>query len=166
MQRVRTPRTVLLIGIAIISVAFASPAMAACISQPIKVAFVENVSAQSGCLFTNGAGFCGHGQVVPLGQATETIEFGACGATCDVRIITLEGGTLILHETVVSFSCPGPNSPDCNRPGRGIPTTGILADTIVGGTGDYAGASGTLNGTVHIAGNSTKITLSGTLILC
>ena len=167
MQLVPDLRTILLIGMTILSLAFASPAMAACISQPISVTFVENVSAQSGCpLATNGTGFCGHGQVTPLGQATETVEFGACGEACDVRTITLEGGTLILHENFVSISCPGPRSPNCNRPGRGIPTTIVAADTVVGGTGAYAGASGTLNGTVHIAGRSTEIALSGTLFLC
>jgi hypothetical protein len=32
---------------------------------------------------------CGHGQVAPYGQATETIVFGgACGGSCDLRTIT------------------------------------------------------------------------------
>jgi hypothetical protein len=36
---------------------------------------------------------------------------------------------------------------------------------IIGGTGAFEGASGTLSGTVHFAGASTQIQLEGTLVL-
>jgi hypothetical protein len=135
--------------------AFAVPAMAAT-AIPIKMTLVENISKQSDC--TNTLGLCGTGQVVPLGQATETIEFGAgCGGTCDRRTIVLENGTLIVDETF---------SPDCLRGCNPDVFTGVLTDVIVGGTGAYAGASGTLSGTVRATvGVAIHIKLSGTLIL-
>jgi hypothetical protein len=134
--------------------AFTVPAMAAT-AIPIKMTFVENGSKQSGC--TNALGLCGSGQVVPLGQATETIQFGAgCGGSCDLRILVLENGTLIVDETY---------SPDCLRGCNPHVFTGVLTDAIVGGTGAYARASGTLNGTVRAVGGAIHIKLSGTLIL-
>jgi hypothetical protein len=44
---------------------------------------------------------CGAGEVIPLGQASEILVFGAgCGGACDLRTITLAGGSLMLEETV------------------------------------------------------------------
>ena len=145
----------------ILAAAFTVPVMAATII-PIHMTFVEAIPKQAGC--TRPFDICGTGDVVPLGQATETIQFGvACGGACDLRIITLAGGTLIVDETEEpGGSCPGR---DCNRPGNGLPGMGPISDVIVGGTGAYAGASGSLTGTVHLAGKSTQIKLAGTLIL-
>ena len=139
----------------VLMAAFAVPAMAAMTIQ-VKMTIVENISKQSDC--TNALGLCGTTQVVPLGQAMETIEFGAgCGGTCDRRTIVLENGTLIVDETF---------SPDCLRGCNSDVFTGVLTDVIVGGTGTYAGASGTLSGTVRATvGVAIHIKLSGTLIL-
>ena len=150
----------LFLGMLTLLAAFAFPVRAAT-AIPIKMTFVEAVPKQAGC--TRPFDICGTGEVVPLGQATETIQFGvACGGACDLRIITLADGTLIVEETEHGGSCPGNCS---NRPGYGLPGMGPITDVIVGGTGVYAGASGSLTGTVHLAGNSTQIKLAGTLIL-
>ena len=150
----------LILGMLALLAAFALPVRAAT-AIPIKMTFVEAVPKQADC--TRPFDICGTGEVVPLGQATETIQFGvACGGACDLRIITFADGTLIVEETEHGGSCPG----NCNnRPGYGQPGMGPITDVIVGGTGDYAGASGSLSGTVHLAGNSTQIKLAGTLIL-
>jgi len=159
MKLVRIANIGLILSTITLLAAFAFPAMAAT-AIPIKITFAEGVAQQTDCPATFT--FCGIGQVVPLGHATETILFnGACGGACDLRIITLNNGTLILDETFSSLSCPS----TCDRPGRGQPFSGVLTDVIVGSTGAYAGASGTLAGTVHVAGKSTQIKLSGTLIL-
>jgi len=57
--------------------------ISATFSEPARVDF------QTGCaVFPDG--FCGRGEVIPFGQATETIVFGAaCGGSCDLRTITL-----------------------------------------------------------------------------
>jgi hypothetical protein len=161
MKLAHVARHGLFLGMLALLAAFAFPVQAAT-AIPIKMTFVEAVPKQAGC--TRPFDICGTGEVVPLGQATETIQFGvACGGACDLRIITLVDGTLIVNETEEpGGSCPGNCS---NRPGYGQPGMGPISDVIVGGTGAYAGASGSLTGTVHLAGNSTQIKLAGTLIL-
>ena len=152
-------RFVLVLGIVLSLALFAAPARAAT-SISIKMTFTEGVSSQFGC--TNPFGGCGSGQVVPLGQATEIIQFGqACGGTCDLRIVTLANGTLSLDEFFSSFDCPG----TCGSHGVGRPGDGNLNDVIVGGTGAFTGASGNVSGTVKTAGGSTQIKLAGTLVL-
>jgi hypothetical protein len=121
-------------------VAVASPASANT-TVNIKVTFVEP-TVNPDCAVTNG--FCGQGVVLPLGPATETIEFGAaCGGTCDLRTINLAGGSIIAEE----FENPS-----------------SLDGIIIGGTGVFAGATGTYSGSVRIAHDRVSIvTLTGTL---
>jgi hypothetical protein len=96
-------------------------------------------------------GFCGSGEVIPFGQATETVAFGAgCGGTCDLRMIVLHDGTLTLAETAVG-RCLGA----CGT----YPVEGgyaELSDTVVAGTGIFAGATGTLTGTVRAAVSNAR----------
>jgi hypothetical protein len=125
---------------------------------PVSMTFTEPV-AKPGC--TISFGFCGSGEVVPLGQATETIEFTACGETCDLRTITLAGGTILSHETAGHEQCPG----NCRTRGVGVPSTVAFTDVIVGGTGIFAGATGSLSGEVVTAGGANRIKLAGTTTL-
>ena len=108
---------------------------------------------------------CGSGQVTGLGFAQDVVVFGACGQNCDVRTLTFaDGSTLVLDENEGDFSIPGNTG---NAPGQlssyGDPITIELSDTIVGGTGRFAGASGSGSGHVKIAGGTAIITLSGTV---
>jgi hypothetical protein len=123
-------------------------------TEPIVPGFVQ------GCPVVQ-TGFCGSGEVIPLGHASlETIEFGAgCGGACDLRTIYLTGGTILIEETFSDFRCPGV----CGSRGLGAPGSGTLTDTIIGGTGVYSRASGSLSGTVRAAGLESQITLSGTV---
>jgi len=79
--------------------------------------------------------------VIPFGQATETIEFGACGEGCDFRTINLAGGSIFIEETFSNGDCPG-----ACQPNKAEPASGTLTDVIVGGTGIFEGATGTLTG--------------------
>jgi hypothetical protein len=149
----------MILGVVLSLALFAAPARAAT-TISVSMTFTEGVSQQFGC--TNHFGPCGSGQVVPLGHATEMIQFGqACGGTCDLRIITLATGSLFLDEFFSSFDCPG----GCNSHGVGRPGDGNLTDVIVGGTGAFSGASGNVSGTVKSAGGSTQIKLAGPLSL-
>ena len=122
-------------------------------TEPIVPGFVQ------GCPVAD-RGFCGSGEVVPLGHATETIEFGfGCGGTCDLRTIYLAGGTILINESFSDFRCPGV----CGSRGLGQPGSGTLTATVIGGTGVYAGATGSLSGTVKAAGLQSQITISGTI---
>jgi hypothetical protein len=133
--------------------------ISATFSEPAQVNF------HSGCaVFPEGA--CGTGEVLPFGQATETIEFGAgCGGTCDLRTITLAEGQLFLEETVV-LDCPSGSCHHGPVEGGG---TGALTDVVIGGTGLFEGATGELTGTVKGAVSNTRpaggsaVQLAGTI---
>jgi hypothetical protein len=106
-------------------------------------------------------GFCGAGEIIPFGHASESIEFGAaCGGACDRRTITLPQGSLVLEETFSDPSCPG----FCHR-NPAEPVSGSLTDTIVGGSGLFQGATGTLLGSVRAAGPESVVKLAGTIAL-
>lgn len=144
-----------------------TPSMGPAVAQAgtavaVSLTFTEPVQAtleRSGCPVAP-EGFCGHGQVRPFGQASEQIDFGACGPGCDVRTVTLPQGTLVLHEVFGNPGCPG----SC-RPNRAEQSTGDLTDVVASGTGLFAGAMGTLTGTVHAAGPESQVQLSGSIVL-
>jgi hypothetical protein len=101
--------------------------------------------------------------MVPFGKATEIVVDVPCPTTCEQRTITVAQGTLVLDETLSSPSCPGV----CNIHGLGLPANAQLTDPVDGAdsSGIFAGASGTLTGTVKVAGPSVQILLSGTITL-
>ena len=109
-----------------------------------------------------GQGFCGSGEVIPLGHASETIEFFAgCGGACDLRTINLDGGSIFILETFSNLQVPGSSE----GRGRALVGRGTLNDVTTGGTGIFEGATGTLSGTVRFAGKANQIKLSGTIVL-
>jgi hypothetical protein len=140
--------------VAILVLGFAAPVFATT-TIPTKLTFVEGIAQQVDCTVVNG--FCGTGEVVPFGQATETIEFGSgCSGACDLRTIDLANGSLVLDETFTfGYEAHVPS-------GKG-PFKGILVDVVVGGTGAFTGSTGTLVGTVQGAGQSTTIMLTGSI---
>lgn len=144
----------------LLSPAFASQAMAAT-TVPVSMTFTEAFvpAGNSGCPLDTSS--CGHGQVISFGQATETILFGgACGGNCDFRTINLAGGTIYIDEVFSNPTCPG-----ACQPNPAGPFDGTLTDVIVGGTGNFTGASGNLSGSVSVAGGVAVIKLSGTITL-
>jgi hypothetical protein len=138
-----------------------SPAVAGTQDVSVKMTFTEPVvpGFKKGCS-VGPEGFCGSGQVIPFGRATETIEFGGCGPTCDLRTINLASGSIFIEETFSNGACPG----SCH-PNPAEPASGTLTDEVVGGTGIFEGATGTLTGTVRAAGPQSQIKLSGTITL-
>jgi hypothetical protein len=130
----------------------AAETAAATTSVAVRMTFAEPAHPNfiKGCaVFPEG--FCGSGQIIPFGQATESIAFGAgCGGTCDLRTIVLPDGTLTLEETAVG-RCLGA----CGT----YPVEGgyaDLTDTVVAGTGIFAGTTGTLTGTVRAAVSNAR----------
>jgi hypothetical protein len=148
-------------AVLLLSPAFASQAMAATttsVSMTLVEAFVPD--ANSGC-FVPEHRLCGHGQVIPYGQATETIVFGGgCGGSCDLRTITLAGGSITLEETLSNVICRG-----ACQPNPSFPFSGTLTDVVAGGTGQFSGASGNVSGSVTTAGKVAVINLSGAITL-
>lgn len=158
-------RFISLLAVATVSAVLASQASANT-TQFVTMTFAEPIHPSITC-----PGFpdvsCGTGEVIPLGQATEIVVFGAgCGGTCDLRTISLGGGSLIMEETASSGTCPAGNV--C-RPGPLELGRGILTDVVIGGTGIYEGATGTLTGTVKLEGSNARpagtstVELSGTI---
>ena len=158
-------RLTLILAAVVVAVGLAAQASAAT-TIDVKMTFAEplvpNINAGCTVFEPPTPTVCGHGQVVPLGHATENVQFGAgCGGSCDLRTITLAGGTLIINETFSNPRCPG----ICGSRGLGVPFGGDLSGVVVGGTGAYAGASGTLTGTVRGAGGVATIKLAGTITI-
>jgi hypothetical protein len=152
--------TAVLLGIAL-CLLVTSPAAAGTRDVTVTMRFAEPIvpAVKKGCPVADDV-FCGHGQVMPFGRATETIEFGACGPRCDFRTINLASGSIFTEETFSDGTCPG----SCH-PNPAEPVSGTLTDVVVGGTGIFEGATGTLTGTVRAAGPQSQVRLSGTITL-
>jgi len=143
-------RIALCAGLAAICLVFAAQASAATTTS-VSWTFTEPgvANLHQGCpVYPNEGGFCGNGVVVPFGHATEMVQFGAgCGGSCDVRTVNLPGGTITMNEQGQGGSCPGVCQPNPAEPG-----VGFGVDTIVGGTGTFSGASGSLSMMVRLGG--------------
>ena len=120
--------------------------------------FVENGAGQTGCAPGTQ---CGSATISGLGHvAFQSIAFGACGPNCHVRTITFDDGTLRIRESVVGVISPGNSS----SAGANAPGFLEISQTIVGGTGIFAGATGSGSGRVNLAAEAI-ITASGTITL-
>jgi hypothetical protein len=159
-------RFIALLFVVIASAVTASQASANT-TQFVSMTFAEPIHPSITC-----PGFpdvsCGTGEVIPLGQATEIVGFGSgCGGTCDLRTINLAGGSVIAEETSSGRKCPA--IPVECRPGPMEIGSATITDTLIAGTGTYAGATGTLTGTVTLEGSNagpagtSTVKLSGTI---
>jgi hypothetical protein len=133
--------------------AVADPATAS--TQRYHATFVE-----VGGLVPGGS--CGSATITGLGHvALQCVAFDACGTNCEVRTIDFgDGNTLVMHESIVGVITPGNSS----SAGANAPQWFEITQTIVGGTGEFAGASGSGTGRVNLAANAV-ITTSGTITL-
>jgi hypothetical protein len=129
----------------------AAPATAS--TQTYHATFVEIGGAIPG-------GSCGSATISELGHvAFQCVAFDACGPNCEVRTITFDdGSTLVMHESIVGVISPGNSS----AAGANAPMFLDITQTIVGGTGRFAGATGSGTGRVNLAAGAV-ITASGTI---
>jgi hypothetical protein len=150
-----------LIGPLALALMTASPAWASTTTPtPVTMNFAEPKAADfvSGCaVLLAREGLCGVGDVVPYGHATETIVFGfAVNLPYDVRTVTVSAGTIVMQEHLTSFFvCAGGDPPGACE--------ATLADQVVGGTGLFRNATGSLSGTVTGTGPQSHIQLAGTI---
>jgi hypothetical protein len=117
---------------------------------------------------------CGSASFSHLGQSDDqVVVFNACGFGCHLRTVTFDdGSTLVIRiedqPSGFAFYSPG-NSGDHGRicfPGvSGDPQFLDITETIVSGTGTFAGATGGGNGTVTLHGCIAIGKTSGTITL-
>ena len=151
-------------GLVAISLVVASQAVAATV-VPVSMTLTEPLKAgtpgNSVCPDIGIAVNCGSGVVFPFGRATEEVNIGVCGDICNIREIDLAQGSIVLLETVTGFSCPGA----CGSQTFGPPGTISLSDVVIDGTGIFAGATGSLTGTVGVGGWHGTVRLTGSITL-
>jgi hypothetical protein len=142
-------------GLASFAVVLVLAAPATASTQTYHATFVEVGGAIPG-------GSCGSATISELGHvAYQCVAFDACGPNCEVRTITFDdGSTLVIHESIVGVISPG----DSSTAGANAPLFLDITQTIVGGTGRFAGATGSGTGRVNLAANAL-ITASGTITL-
>jgi hypothetical protein len=117
---------------------------------------------------------CGSASISHVGQSdNQVVVFNACGFGCHLRTVTFgDGSTLVIRiedqPSGFAFTSPG-NSGDHGRncfPGQpGNPQFLDINETILGGTGALAGASGSGSGRVALHGCIAIGKTSGTITL-
>jgi hypothetical protein len=131
-----------------------------------KATFTEQYGGPNHSPFVCASGdFCGSGEVTGLGQAQDAIDLGACGFGCSIRTLTFgDGSTIVMRELMGGITNPGNEG---NTPGHlvsyGNPTFFTTTDTIIGGSGRFAGASGTASTEDHNVGGAVIIKMTGTI---
>ena len=137
-------------------VALASAGLAgATTSVSWSATFHELTTTPSGIEHCAPGTSCGSGEVVGFGQVGDVIVFGAgCGGSCDIRTLSFADGSTLVMDEVAS-------NPQVFGRGR---FTLDLSDTIVGGTGRFARATGSATGNVTgVPAGAAVIRLSGTV---
>lgn len=163
---------VLSTGIAglVLGLAVAAPALADT-SISYRATFIEPVGGPVNSPFGCDPGTsCGTANVAELGHASSVVVFNACGLWCHLRTITFtDGSTMVVEEygPLTDFRSPG-NAGNQGYNGVGLPGNPqflSVTQTITGGTGRFAGATGTATGTVKAAGGVATIAVSGSISL-
>ena len=156
----------LMVGAAVLIAAASATAAPASSSVAVTIKLVEPLKAPPltfpTCPDIGVDVNCGTGEFRPFGQAREIVSIGACGDNCTIRWITVQGGTIVLRESLSDASCPGA----CvSQWPHGAPFSGTLTANVVDGSGIFAGATGTLTGSLNAAAWEAQITYSGTITL-
>jgi hypothetical protein len=116
---------------------------------------------------------CGTASISGLGHSdNQVVLFNACGFGCHIRTVAFDdGSTLVIRiedqPSGFAFYSPG-NSGDHGNlcfPGAGNPQFLEIDETIIGGTGALAGATGSGSGEVKLHGCIAIGKTSGTITL-
>jgi hypothetical protein len=156
------------------ALAVATPAMAQT-TISYQATYVEPVGGPNGSPFSCAPGMsCGSASISGIGHSdNQVVQFNACGFGCHVRtVIFADGATLVIRTedqpSGFAFTSPG-NSGSHGYigfpAGDGNPQFLDINETITGGTGRLAGASGEGAGTVKLHGGVAIGNTSGTITL-
>jgi hypothetical protein len=166
-------RTFLVIAAFAAALTFAMPATAAT-TFSYEATYVETVGGPNYSPFSCSPGTsCGSASISGVGHSdNQVVMFNACGLGCHVRTVTFDDGSTLVIQTVdqpgpFAFTSPGNSG---THGYIGIPLSGNpqfldITETIVGGTGRLAGATGSGAGRVAVHGGTAIGKTSGTLTL-
>jgi hypothetical protein len=139
-----------------------------------QATYVEPVGGPNQSPFSCAPGTsCGSASISGIGQSDhQVVTFNACGIGCHIRTVTFGDGSTLVIQIVdqpgpFAFTSPG-NSGSHGYNGVGLPGNPNFLDfteTILGGTGRFAGATGSGTGTVKVSGGVAIGTSSGTITL-
>ena len=134
-------RLVLACGALVAALALVASA-AASTTVPFRAIFVESACAP--------LTVCGAGNVAGLGHVDRTVlVINGCGPGCTRRTMSFRNGsTLVTHGFTTGIEVPG-NSDEAQSTANPVWIHGVW--TIVDGTGDFAGATGSGTGRIHVA---------------
>ena len=156
-------------GVALFTVVARTSAQEATVAY--HATFIEPYGGPQGSPFSCPIGTsCGAAAVAGFGQGSTLVAFAGCGPDCHVRTITLDdGSTLVINElgVLADFAAPG-EAGSHGYIGYGLPGNPQfleISQTIVSGTGQFDGATGSALGTVKVAGGVVTIMVSGELVL-
>jgi len=117
---------------------------------------------------------CGTASISQLGHsASQVVVFNACGFGCHIRTVTFDdGSTLVIRvedqPSGFAFTSPGNSGSHgaiCFPGVSGNPQFLDIQETIIGGTGALAGATGSGYGSVELHGCTAIGKTSGTITL-
>jgi hypothetical protein len=158
----RTGMTKVSIAVAVVAAALmvAAPVMAGTTIR-YQATYVEPVGGPNQPPFSCSPGTsCGSASISGIGQSDDqVVTFNACGIGCHIRVVTFADGSELVIQIVdqpgpFAFTSPG-NSGSHGYNGVGLPGNPNFLDfteAILGGTGRFAGATGSGTGTVKVAG--------------
>ncbi len=146
--------------------AVAGPALAATTSfrAVIHEDFGRRASARTCVVVAAGLRCDGDGPVQGYGTVTSQAIYSAGGLT-GVRTLTFaDGGTLELAETHTANAFPGRSHDAPGTPSRtGRPNRDTFTWVVTGGTGAFAGATGSGSGASVLAGDQLTFWLTGSV---
>lgn len=142
---------------------------------PYEATYVEPVGGPNQSPFSCPPGTsCGSASISGIGHAAyQVVTFNVCGFGCHVRTVTFDDGSTLLIQIEdqprgFAFTSPGNSGSHgyIGFPGlAGNPQFLEIKETIIGGTGRLAGATGSGTGTVKLHGGVAIGKTSGTITL-
>jgi hypothetical protein len=152
--------------------AVAAPALAET-TMSYEATYVEPVGGPNQSPFSCAPGHsCGSASISGIGHTdNQVVDFNACGFGCHIRNVYFDDGTLLIRvedqPSGFAFTSPGNSGSNgyLGFPVGGNPQFLDIKETIVGGTGRYAGATGSGSGQVSLHGGVAIGKTSGTITL-
>ena len=161
---------------AVVASLVAAPGALAETTVSYQATYVEPVGGPNQSPFTCAPGTtCGSVSISGIGSTDDYYTtFNACGFGCHIRTITFDDGSTLLikvedQPTGFAFTSPGNSGSHgyIGFPGlAGNPQFLDVKETIIGGTGVFAGATGSGSGSVALHGGMAIGKTSGTITLC